>query len=128
VIPLQVAGAFHTPFMTSDALRAAVGDVAAHDPERTLLSNADGAAVGSGADALERIVRQVTSPVRWDSCQATLLELGVTAAIELAPAGTLAGLAKRAMKGVQVVTVNTPADLPAAAELIADHSTSGASA
>jgi [acyl-carrier-protein] S-malonyltransferase len=121
VIALQVAGAFHTPYMAParDALGAV--DVPVGEPTLTLLSNADGAAVTSGADALTRIVRQVTSPVRWDSCQATLLELGATAAIELAPAGTLAGLAKRAMKGVQVVTVNTPDDLPAAAELIAAH-------
>ncbi|GAA0245259.1 ACP S-malonyltransferase [Cryptosporangium japonicum] len=122
VIALQVAGAFHTPYMAP--AREALGsvEVTVGEPTATLLSNADGAAVTSGADALARIVAQVTSPVRWDSCQATLLELGVTAAIELAPAGTLAGLAKRAMKGVQVVTVNTPDDLPAAAELIAAHS------
>ena len=124
VIALQVAGAFHTSYMApaSEALGVAAGDVAVSDPARTLLSNADGTAVAGGADALARIVRQVTSPVRWDSCQASLLELGVTAAIELTPAGTLTGLAKRAMKGVQVVTVNTPDDLPAAAELIAAHS------
>lgn len=122
VIALQVAGAFHTPYMAParDALGAV--DVTVAEPSLTLLSNADGVAVASGTDAWERIVRQVTSPVRWDSCQATLLELGVTAAVELAPAGTLAGLAKRAMKGVQVVTVNTPDDLPAAAALIAEHS------
>jgi len=121
VIALQVAGAFHTPYMAPAREALGAVDVTVAEPTTTLLSNADGTAVTGGADALERIVRQVTAPVRWDSCQATLLELGVTAAIELAPAGTLAGLAKRAMKGVQVVTVNTPDDLPAAAELIAAH-------
>ncbi|GAA3387482.1 acyltransferase domain-containing protein [Cryptosporangium minutisporangium] len=123
VIALQVAGAFHTPYMgpAQEALASVAGGVATGDPARLLLSNADGTAVLTGAEALARIVRQVTAPVRWDRCQATLLDLGVTAAIELAPAGTLAGLAKRAMKGVQVVTVNTPDDLPAAAALIAEH-------
>ncbi|SHN42569.1 [acyl-carrier-protein] S-malonyltransferase [Cryptosporangium aurantiacum] len=127
VIALQVAGAFHTPYMAPAREALGAVDVTVSEPERTLLSNADGTAVTSGADALARIVRQVTAPVRWDSCQATLLELGVTAAIELSPAGTLAGLAKRAMKGVQVVTVNTPDDLPAAAALIAEHSSEASS-
>ncbi|TQS44494.1 ACP S-malonyltransferase [Cryptosporangium phraense] len=120
VIALQVAGAFHTPYMAPavQGLAAASEGLAVSDPARTLLSNFDGSPVADGPQALTRIVQQVTASVRWDLCQATLLELGVTAAIELAPAGTLAGLAKRAMKGVQVVTVNTPDDLPAAVELI----------
>jgi [acyl-carrier-protein] S-malonyltransferase len=123
IIPLQVAGAFHTAYMApaEAALRAVAGGVATAEPARLLLSNADGTAVGTGAEALNRLVRQVTSPVRWDLCQSALLDLGVTAAIELAPAGTLAGLAKRALKGVEVVTVNTPDDLPAALDLASRH-------
>jgi len=70
---------------------------------------------------LSRLVRQVTAPVRWDLCIQTLLQAGVTAIVELPPAGTLAGLAKRAMKGVEIVTVNTPDDLPAARDLFARH-------
>lgn len=127
VIPLQVAGAFHTPYMkpAEGALEALAAGIQPTDPARIVLSNADGAAAGSGTELLRRLVRQVTAPVRWDLCMASLLELGVTGLIELPPAGTLAGLAKRGMKtdaGLpEIVTVNTPDDLDAARDLIARH-------
>jgi [acyl-carrier-protein] S-malonyltransferase len=126
VMPLSVAGAFHTPFMASarEELEGLVGGLRPADPSRLLLSNADGAAVGSGAEALRRLVSQVTSPVRFDACLATLRDLGVSAVIELPPAGTLAGLVKRELKGdsaPEIVTLNTPDDLPAARDLIARH-------
>jgi [acyl-carrier-protein] S-malonyltransferase len=125
VIPLQVAGAFHTPYMApaQEALDAVASGVTAADPVRLLLSNLDGTAVTTGGEGIKRLVNQVTSPVRWDLCQETMSDIGVTAVIELTPAGTLAGLAKRAMKGVEIVTVNTPDDLPAARELAARHAT-----
>ncbi|MCD0444637.1 ACP S-malonyltransferase [Glycomyces sp. A-F 0318] len=119
IIPLKVAGAFHTPHMApaKEALEAAAAAIEPADPVRTLLSNRDGKPVTSGAAALQQVVAQVTSPVRWDACMSTLGELGVTAVTELPPAGTLTGLAKRALKGVERVNVNTPGDLAAAAEL-----------
>jgi [acyl-carrier-protein] S-malonyltransferase len=125
---LPVAGAFHTRFMApaEEALRARAERLSPGDPARPLLSNADGAVVADGADALRRLVAQVTRPVRWDSCTATLLERGVTAIIELPPAGTLVGIAKREMKGVERLALKTPADLPAAIDLIAAHSTTTA--
>jgi [acyl-carrier-protein] S-malonyltransferase len=127
--PLQVAGAFHTPYMApaEQALGAVAADVTVADPARILLSNADGTSVTSGAEVLRRLVRQVTSPVRWDLCMQTMKELGVTAVLELPPAGTLAGLVKRELKGddaPEIVTLNTPADLPAARDLIARHASS----
>lgn len=123
LVPLQVAGAFHTAYMApaEDALAALADGVPAADPSRLLLSNADGTAVANGAEAIKRLVAQVTSPVRWDLCQATMRHLGVTAAIELPPAGTLAGLAKRELKGVEVVALRSPEDLPAVRDLIARH-------
>ncbi len=123
IIPLAVAGAFHTPYMApaEAALGIVADDITPSDPTRILLSNLDGTAVTSGAEVLRRLVAQVTAPVRWDLCMATLADLGVTAIIELPPAGTLAGLAKRALKGIEIVTLNTPDDLPAARELIAAH-------
>ena len=123
VVPLQVAGAFHTPYMApaEQALAAVAGGIASTDPARILLSNLDGVAVASGREMLLRLVRQVTAPVRWDLCQDSLADMGVTAIIELPPAGTLAGLAKRALKGVEILTVNTPDDLAAARDLIARH-------
>jgi malonyl CoA-acyl carrier protein transacylase len=122
VIPLSVAGAFHTPYMASarEELEGLVDGLRPADPSRQLLSNADGKAVGSGAEALSRLVSQVTSPVRFDACLATLRDLGVTAAVELPPAGALAGLAKREWKGsdIEILTVSGPADLDRARELL----------
>ncbi|WP_433376871.1 ACP S-malonyltransferase [Actinoplanes sp. CA-142083] len=131
VIALQVAGAFHTPYMkpAETALGAFAAGVTVTDPARTLLSNLDGAAVAQGGEMLQRLVRQVTAPVRWDLCMRTLKELGVTGVIELPPAGTLAGLIKRELKGdgaPEIVTLNTPEDLPAARDLIARHGNGGA--
>jgi [acyl-carrier-protein] S-malonyltransferase len=123
VVPLAVAGAFHTRFMApaEEALRAHAEEVVPTDPSCTLLSNADGAAVTDGKEALSRLVAQVTRPVRWDSCQAALRERGVAALIELPPAGTLVGLAKRELRGVPALALKTPDDLDAAAELVAAH-------
>lgn len=120
VIPLQVAGAFHTTYMSSavDALRAAVAEVTPEDPHRTLWTNRDGSTVSSGQQALDLIVDQVSSPVRWDLCMASFADAGITGLIELAPAGALAGLAKRGLRGTPVVAVKTPDDLDAAAELL----------
>ncbi|MCL7457737.1 acyltransferase domain-containing protein [Micromonospora sp. MSM11] len=126
VIRLKVAGAFHTPYMApaETALAAVAAGITPTDPARILLSNLDGAAVNHGRDMVQRLVRQVTAPVRWDLCMRTLADLGVTGVIELPPAGTLAGLVKRELKGAgapEVVTLNTPDDLPAARDLIARH-------
>jgi [acyl-carrier-protein] S-malonyltransferase len=123
VIALKVAGAFHTPFMApaEAALAAAAAGISPADPAKILLSNLDGSAVDHGPTLLTRLVRQVTAPVRWDLCMQTLADLGVTAVIELPPAGTLAGLVKRALKGVEIVTVNTPDDLAKARDLAARH-------
>lgn len=123
VLPLQVAGAFHTAYMepAEQALGTVAAGVPTADPARLLLSNVDGAAMTTGVETLRRLVRQVTSPVRWDLCQHALADLGVTAVVELPPAGTLAGLARRELKGVEIVTLNTPDDLPAARDLVSRH-------
>lgn len=121
LIRLQVAGAFHTPYMigAQQALASAAEGVATAAPGRTLLSNRDGHAVADGPEMLQRLVRQVTTPVRWDLCMETLRELGVTTIIELPPAGTLTGLAKRGLKGIRTIAVNTPDDLATARAAIA---------
>ncbi|HWI30530.1 MAG TPA: ACP S-malonyltransferase [Microbacterium sp.] len=124
VIPLQVAGAFHTDYMAParDALQAAVDDLAAagrvSDPRLRLWTNRDGTTVDDGARAVELLVGQVASPVRWDLCMASFAEQGVTGIVELAPAGALTGLAKRALRGVPSVAIRTPDDLAAAASLL----------
>jgi [acyl-carrier-protein] S-malonyltransferase len=112
---LKVAGAFHTSYMApaQDALRAYAADISPRDPQRPLLSNADGGIVTSGAEYLERLISQVTSPVRWDLTMDGLVSLGVTSTWELPPAGTLTGLVKRQLKGTVTTTIalKTPADL-----------------
>lgn len=120
VIPLQVAGAFHTRYMAPavDALAAFAATVAPVDPTARLWTNRDGAVVTSGAAFLELLVGQVASPVRWDRCMESFAGAGITGLVELTPAGTLTGLAKRALKGVPSVAVKTPADVTAARELL----------
>lgn len=123
VIPLSVAGAFHTEHMAPAV--ATLGGYAqamsTHDARVPLISNADGAAIHSGREVLRRLVNQVRNPVRWDLCMETLTELGVTALIEVPPAGTLVGLAKRAMPGVETLALRTPADLAKAHAMVLEH-------
>lgn len=120
VIPLQVAGAFHTEYMRSavEVLGEAAAAVTVADPVRPLWTNADGSIVESGARFTRLLVSQIASPVRWDACMQGFEAAGVTGLIELTPAGALTGIAKRALKGVPTVAVKTPADLDAAVELI----------
>ncbi|MBT2500859.1 ACP S-malonyltransferase [Agromyces sp. ISL-38] len=121
VIPLQVAGAFHTRYMRPAVERLAAIAAANHDvsdPGVTLWTNRDGSVVASGAAFVDLLVGQVSSPVRWDRCMEAFAAAGVTGIIEVAPAGALVGLAKRGLKGVPAVAVKTPDDLPAAIDLI----------
>lgn len=123
VIPLKVAGAFHTDYMKS--AQAPLADMAAglevQDPRISILSNRDGQTIQSGREYVDALVSQVTSPVRWDLCQATLVEAGVTGLIELAPGGTLTGLAKRSMKGVETLAIKSAEDLEGAREFVRTH-------
>lgn len=116
VIPLAVAGAFHTSYMASavDAVRDAVAVLEPRDPATLLLSNRDGAVVTEGRDAVDRIVTQITSAVRWDLCSERLGSLGVAGIVELAPGGVLTGLAKRELRGVPACAITSPDDLDAA--------------
>jgi [acyl-carrier-protein] S-malonyltransferase len=125
VIPLQVAGAFHTRFMQPAVqhLRDVAATLTVNDPTLPIWSNSDGALVESGSRFVELLVGQVSSPVRWDKNMESFAAAGVTGIIELAPAGALAGLVKRGLKGVPTVAVKTPNDLQAAFELIDAEST-----
>jgi [acyl-carrier-protein] S-malonyltransferase len=116
---LGVAGAFHTEFMASalDGYAAAVQNVATAEPTAVLLSNRDGEPVSSASDAIEKLVAQLTHPVRWDLCSETLRQRNVSAIVEFPPAGALSGIAKRELRGVPTHAVKTPADLDGLAEL-----------
>lgn len=124
VIPLQVAGAFHTRFMEPavSALNDFSASLAPADPKVEIWSNSNGQVVKSGSDFLASLVSQVASPVRWDLCMAQMIEAGVTAIIEVAPAGTLVGLAKRSMPGVELFALKSPDQMDAALELAKSHS------
>jgi len=120
---LATAGAFHTHYMASalDGYAAAAAGVATSEPTTTLLSNADGQPVASAADAMEKLVAQLTRPVRWDLCTETMRQLFEnaegSAIVEFPPAGTLAGIAKRELRGVANRAIKTPADLDGLTEL-----------
>ncbi|MGE0215885.1 ACP S-malonyltransferase [Mycolicibacterium sp.] len=115
---LATAGAFHTQYMAPalEQYTTVADRIDPAEPAVTLLSNADGAPVASGADAMAKLVAQLTRPVRWDLCTATLRERfasdGVSAhLVEFPPAGTLTGIAKRELRGVPAHAVKSPADL-----------------
>lgn len=116
---LEVAGAFHTVAMAPAADRFAelLAGIEPADPRCAVVANADGEVVTSGRALLDRLVAQLTSPVRFDLCLRRIADAGVTGAVELAPGGTLAAMAKRALAGVPVVALRSPGDLTAATEL-----------
>lgn len=123
VIPLKVAGAFHTHHMAPAVavLEELAQTLQVGDPALPYVSNTDGAVVASGAEIVSRLVTQVSNPVRWDLCMETFKDMGVTAIIELVPGGTLVGLAKRALPGVATLALKTPDDLDAARAIVAEH-------
>lgn len=126
LIPLSVAGAFHTQHMAPavDRLASLARSVSTHDPRTRVVSNSDGDVVHDGREVLARIVGQISNPVRWDLCMETFRDLGVTGILEMPPAGTLTGIAKRALKGVETFALKTPDQLDAARDFIARHAES----
>ncbi|GAB3702506.1 acyltransferase domain-containing protein [Mariniluteicoccus flavus] len=123
LVPLSVAGAFHTVHMAPAVahLERLSAAITTHDPRVRLLSNADGAVVSDGGEVLRRIVAQVANPVRWDLCMETMLDLGVTGLLELPPAGTLTGIAKRNLKGVETFALKTPDQIHDAIDFVQRH-------
>ncbi len=123
VTPLPVAGAFHTSFMASaeSALRQRLAALTPQDPTRPLLTNSDGSVIASGAVYLTLLGAQITRPVRWDACMLSMRAMGVTAVLELPPAGALVGLVRRDLKGVATMALKSPADLDKAVAFVGEH-------
>jgi [acyl-carrier-protein] S-malonyltransferase len=123
LMPLSVAGAFHTDHMSPavDVLGRLARSVSTHDPRTAVISNRDGQVVHDGREVLKRIVTQVSTPVRWDLCMETMLDLGVTGILEMPPAGTLTGIARRALKGVETFALKTPDQLDEARAFCDKH-------
>jgi [acyl-carrier-protein] S-malonyltransferase len=123
LMPLTVAGAFHTDHMApavAHVSRLAMS-VSVHDPRIPVISNRDGHVLHDGREVLRRIVGQIASPVRWDLCLETMSDLGVTGILEMPPAGTLTGIAKRALKGVETFALKTPDQLDDARAFVEKH-------
>lgn len=120
---LAVAGAFHTSYMQPavEPLRTLAQSLTTSEPDISIVSNKDGEVVTTGRDVLDRIVNQIANPVRWDLCMERLASLGVTGVIEVAPAGTLVGLLKRAVPTIEQFALKSPADIDAAREFAAAH-------
>ncbi|MEQ4207229.1 acyltransferase domain-containing protein [Actinopolymorpha sp. B9G3] len=127
LVPLQVAGAFHTEYVAHavDLLGGYAKAISTHDPRTRLLSNRDGHIVHDGREVLDRIVTQVSSPVRWDLCMQTMQDLGVTGMLEMPPAGTLTGIARRALKGIETFALKTPDQLDDARAFVEKHGEGG---
>jgi [acyl-carrier-protein] S-malonyltransferase len=123
LVPLSVAGAFHTDHMSPAVghLSRLARSVSVHDPRTPIISNKDGHAVHGGREMLSRIVGQIASPVRWDLCMETMADLGVTGLLEMPPAGTLTGIAKRNLPGVETFALKSPDQLDDAREFCAKH-------
>ncbi len=126
LFPLSVAGAFHTHHMHPAVahLESLIRAITADAPRSALLGNGDGTVVTDGSEFLTRIVRQVANPVRWDLCMETMADMGVTGLLELPPSGTLTGIAKRNLKGVELFSLNTPDQLDDARTFCGNHADS----
>jgi [acyl-carrier-protein] S-malonyltransferase len=120
---LAVAGAFHTSYMQPaiEPLRVLAANTHVYDPIAAIISNKEGARVTNGREFMDRIVAQIANPVRWDLCMSTLKSMGVTGVIELAPAGTLVGLLKRAEPSIETFALKSPDDLDAAQTFAVIH-------
>ena len=123
LVPLSVAGAFHTEHMAPAVghLATLAKSVSTHDPRTAWISNRDGQVVHDGRDVMRRIVGQIAQPVRWDLCMETMSDLGVTGILEMPPAGTLTGIAKRALPGVETFALKTPDQLDDARAFCLKH-------
>jgi len=120
---LDVAGAFHSEFMKPAEVKLAqkFNQINLNEPGFRYISNKDGGVVTESSDLKNRLVSQISSPVRWDMCQATMKDHGVTGMLELAPGGVLTGIAKREMPGVELFAIKSPEDITAAQDFIDKH-------
>lgn len=120
---LEVAGAFHSQFMKTaeSELEKEFAQLEVNKSSSIFISNKDGQIVKDSSELKSRLITQITSPVRWDLCQAKMIELGVTGMLELAPAGVLTGIAKREMPGVELFAIKSPEDIPGAQAFIDKH-------
>ena len=123
VRPLEVSAAFHTKYMEPaiSRFKEIFRDLNTNSPSQIILSNKNGEELNKSTDIIENLINQVISPVRWDLCQAKMVELGVTGMLELAPGGTLCGIAKKEIPSVETFAIKSPEDIQSANDFIRKH-------
>ncbi len=121
--PLEVSAAFHTKFMEPavSQFTEIFKTLSVNSPRQIVLSNKNGERLSKPTDIMENLIQQVISPVRWDLCQAKMVELGVTGMLELAPGGTLCGIAKKEIPNVETFAIKSPEDIQGANDFIRKH-------
>ena len=107
VMPLQVSGAFHTPFMAParDRLRKAIADADPRDTEVPVVSNVDALAHDHGDEWASLLSAQLSSPVRWKHCLLDARRRRRHEFAELGPGGVLTGMAKRTVTDARTISV-----------------------
>ncbi len=117
VVPLPVSAPFHCSLMVSagERLGAVLAEVPFADPGLTVVANVDARTYEKGAEVPERLVRQVSQPVRWQDCVRALAAAGVGLFVEVGPGKVLSGLIRRIVPDAEVANVEDPATLDAVA-------------
>jgi len=112
---LPVGGAFHSPLMelAREGLQAFLENIAINKPERPVVANVTAAPVSEPDEIRSLLVKQVTAPVRWAQTMAFLAEAGVTKVIEIGPGKVLTGLARREIKPIESINLDTLEDVSA---------------
>ncbi len=123
VRPLEVSAAFHTKYMEPaiSQFKEIFNNIKTNSSSQIILSNKNGEKLNTPAEIIENLINQVISPVRWDLCQAKMVEMGVTGMLELAPGGTLCGIAKKEIPSVETFAIKSPDDIQSANDFIRKH-------
>lgn len=120
VMPLDVSGAFHTPYMApaGERLAAAIADATFRDASVPTVANVDGAVHTAAGEWPGLLERQLTSPVRWIACVESLLAAGADTFVEVGPGQVLTGTIKRIDKSTARHSVMTPDELDTVVEAL----------
>lgn len=124
VTQLSVAGAFHTPLMSSARaeLSEAIENTDIRPPSGVVVANVDGMAHENPETWRALMSAQLCSPVRWTQTIETLLKMNFSTFIEIGPGKVLTGLTKRVEPNTQRLNINEPSDLDQLLDLIAPTS------
>jgi [acyl-carrier-protein] S-malonyltransferase len=114
-VPLQVSAPFHCALMkpAEERLAPELRAVRTHDPRIPVIANVDAQPKRTASESIDALIRQVASPVRWESVVQRLASEGVTRYVEVGPGKALSGMIKRIADGATILNVEGPGDLPA---------------